>query len=150
MRLDVHRWETGKANVFRLGGGGGGEEGARKGKFQLFSLHYGYYRKGLASHLPGFRDSLAALSPWTNSWQQQGTPAPSHAPGWWVTNHEISQLWRRCWEAHESLWTDFPPQDSSPGISVPVVSTPGDLGHLQLWTPVAKTDPLPITQKLQV
>ena len=63
MRLDVHRWETGKANVFRLGGGGGGEEGARKGKFQLFSLHYGYYRKGLASHLPGFRDSLAALSP---------------------------------------------------------------------------------------
>lgn len=44
-------------------GGGVGEEGARKGKFQLFSLHYGYYRKGLASHLPGFRDSLAALSP---------------------------------------------------------------------------------------
>ena len=42
---------------------GGGEEGARKGKFQLFSLRYVYYRKGLASHLPGFRDSLAALSP---------------------------------------------------------------------------------------
>lgn len=146
MKLDVHRWETEKGNVFRFGGGGGDQ----KGKFQLFSLHYGCYRKGLGSHLPGFRDSLATPFPWTNSWQQQGTPAPSHAPGWWVTHHEVSQRWRRCWEAHESLWTDFPPQDSSLGISFPIASTPGDLGHLQLWIPVAKTDPLPITQELQV
>lgn len=99
MKLDVHRWETEKGNVFRFGGGGGDQ----KGKFQLFSLHYGCYRKGLGSHLPGFRDSLATPFPWTNSWQQQGTPAPSHAPGWWVTHHEVSQHWRRCWEAHESL-----------------------------------------------
>lgn len=112
LKLDVHRWETGKGNVFRFGGGGGDQ----KGKFQLFSLHYGCYRKGLAA------TCLASGTPWQPRFLNQQLAAarnPCSLPMPWLVSDppqfpSVEEDAERHTTVSELI---FPPQDSSLGIS---------------------------------
>lgn len=95
----------------------------------------------LGSHLPGFRGLLGNPIPWTNSWQQQGTPCSLPCP--WLVEWPIMKFPSVEEDAERHMTVSeliFTPQDSSLGISFPV-RQPGDLGHLQLWFQLPKQTP---------